>query len=314
MLRLCTLLLVAALATALSPAAPVRAAGNGSITWQEDLRAPGGHRVNLVTAPRGLSLASRSERLTVPGRGSYTAPPRRLEHQVDRLRSEVGGEVPAGASVSVDVRGRAAGGPWTEWRTTPARLLRPVDEVQVRLVLIAAPGGATPVVSGLRMTAGGPEHGTTVPREEPLSFRAFATREGLVGYRTANGHVITEGDHFVSLPSGRALNPDDASADYEVKVCSDRTGRCETAPVWDVGPWNTRDDYWNAPDVREMWNDLDQGLPEAQAALLDGYNGGRDEFGREVANPAGIDLADGTFFDGLGLPDNDWIDVTYLWA
>jgi uncharacterized protein YraI len=33
-----------------------------------------------------------------------------------------------------------------------------------------------------------------------------------------------------------------------------------------------------------------------------------------VANPAGIDLADGTFWDGLKLKNNAWVTVTYLWA
>jgi hypothetical protein len=84
--------------------------------------------------------------------------------------------------------------------------------------------------------------------------------------------------------------------------------------VWDVGPWNTMDDYWNPAAVRQMWKDLPQGRPEAQAAYQNGYNGGRDQFGRTVANPAGIDLADGTFWDGLGLTDNAWVNVTYLWT
>jgi hypothetical protein len=28
-----------------------------------------------------------------------------------------------------------------------------------------------------------------------------------------------------------------------VRVCA-TSGRCEWAPVWDVGPWNITDDYW----------------------------------------------------------------------
>jgi hypothetical protein len=145
------------------------------------------------------------------------------------------------------------------------------------------------------------------------TYSVFATREGLVGGTTANGHVITSRDHFVALPSRRGLSPNN-SDDYSVKVCTASGSRCEYAPVWDVGPWNTHDDYWNPSSTREMWNDLPQGRPEAQAAYQDGYNGGHDEFGRAVANPAGIDLADGTFWDGLGLTDNAWVNVTYLWT
>jgi hypothetical protein len=33
-----------------------------------------------------------------------------------------------------------------------------------------------------------------------------------------------------------------------------------------------------------------------------------------VANPAGIDLADGVFWDGLQLTTNAWVDVAYLWT
>lgn len=68
------------------------------------------------------------------------------------------------------------------------------------------------------------------------------------------------------------------------------------------------------PELRESWRDLATCLPQAQAAFIDGYNGGRDQFGRQVGNPAGIDLGDGTFFDGLELLDNSWVTASYLWT
>ncbi|MEV0567880.1 hypothetical protein [Dactylosporangium sp. NPDC050588] len=144
-------------------------------------------------------------------------------------------------------------------------------------------------------------------------YRVYATREGLVGGTTANGHVITSRDHFVALPSRRGLSPK-GTGDYTVRVCTTSGARCEFAPVWDVGPWNTTDDYWNPPATRQSWKDLPQGRPEAQAAYQNGYNGGKDQFGRAVANPAGIDLGDGVFWDGLQLTDNAWVDVAYLWT
>ena len=144
------------------------------------------------------------------------------------------------------------------------------------------------------------------------AYRVYATREGLVGGTTANGHTIRSRDHFVALPSRRGLAGKN-SGNYSVQVCASN-GRCEWAPVWDVGPWNTKDDYWNPSATREMWKDLPQGKPEAQAAYENNYNGGKDQYGRNVANPAGIDLADGTFWDGLKLTTNSWVTVTYLWT
>ena len=158
-----------------------------------------------------------------------------------------------------------------------------------------------------------PQPRTTFPVMAPgRAYRVYATREGLVGGTTANGHTILSRDHFVALPSRRGLAGKN-SGNYSVQVCASN-GRCEWAPVWDVGPWNTKDDYWNPSATREMWKDLPQGKPEAQAAYENNYNGGKDQYGREVANPAGIDLADGTFWDGLKLTTNSWVTVTYLWT
>lgn len=151
---------------------------------------------------------------------------------------------------------------------------------------------------------------STIPLDG-LQGRVFATREGLVGYTTANGHVIRPRDRFVALPSRRALC---SNGGYQYQVRLSYNGRTVTAPVWDVGPWNTKDDYWNPASSRQMFRDLPQGKPEAQAAYLEGYNSGRDMFGRRVANPAGIDLADGIFWDDLKLPTNTWINVDYLWV
>jgi hypothetical protein len=123
---------------------------------------------------------------------------------------------------------------------------------------------------------------------------------------------VVPDDRFVALPSRRGL-ASDGTGDYTAQVCTD-AGRCSWAPVWDLGPWNTRDDYWSPANTRETFADLARGVPEAQAAATGGYAGGRDGSGRRVGNPAGIDLADGTFSDDLGLRDNAWVQVTYLWT
>ncbi|MGH3566220.1 MAG: hypothetical protein ACRDRH_09340 [Pseudonocardia sp.] len=57
-----------------------------------------------------------------------------------------------------------------------------------------------------------------------------------------------------------------------------------------------------------------QGVPQAQAAYREGFNDGRDQYDRKVQNPAGIDLGDGLFWDALGLVDNSWVTVDYLWS
>ena len=83
--------------------------------------------------------------------------------------------------------------------------------------------------------------------------------------------------------------------------------------VWDVGPWNTTTTTGTRRACASP-GETCRGLPQSQAADQSGYNGGHDQFGREVVNPAGIDLADGTFWDALGLKDNAWVEVDYLWT
>lgn len=141
-----------------------------------------------------------------------------------------------------------------------------------------------------------------------VSFRVYATQEGLVGDSTSNGHVIQPNDHFVALPCSCALSKQDGQQ-FQVRV--DYKGHSVTAPVWDVGPWNIDDDYWNPPAARH-YKGLPQGVPEATAAYYNNYNGGLDGKGRQVRIPAGIDLADGTFAD-LGMTDSDWVTVSFLW-
>jgi hypothetical protein len=330
---------VAVLALSALPAQAVPQRPSGPVTWAVDLAGPvGTSAYGVVSDGTGLTLAGDAPVRSVHGpsrgealrkgqpRGAYTLPPHRLDRAVDRVSATIEAAAPDGGEVAVQVRGHAPDGRWTEWRevrgAAPARLPEPSDQVQVRLELAGGSSGsgatASPRVSKVALTAlpapADASAGSGDEKAAPLTFRLFATREGLVGGTTANGHIIQERDHFVALPSRRALNPNDSTRDFQVQVCYPATGRCETAPVWDVGPWNTKDDYWNPSAEREMWQDLPQGLPESQAAFESGYNGGLDQFGRQVLNPAGIDLADGTFWDGLGMNDNDWVEVTFLWT
>ncbi|WP_116041723.1 hypothetical protein [Amycolatopsis palatopharyngis] len=298
-----------ALAAPASAGPPVPA--SGTLTWFVNPAEP----QYDGTAAGTYASAERSELTSIE-----EFPAERLESPVNTVVAELDATIPDEAQAAVDVRGLRADGMWSEWtEITPeaaAVLPEATTSVQTRLVLITPEGTQGADVDRIDLTAwnAGNTGNTVATRSVQAAastYRVFATREGLVGGTTANGHVIVSRDHFVALPSRRGL-ANKGSGNYTVQVCTSDNARCEWAPVWDVGPWNTKDDYWNAD--REMWTDLPQGKPQAQAAYQDGYNGGKDQFGRRVANPAGIDLADGTFWDGLKLADNAWVNVTYEWT
>ncbi|MDP8951302.1 MAG: hypothetical protein M3N18_03515 [Actinomycetota bacterium] len=84
--------------------------------------------------------------------------------------------------------------------------------------------------------------------------------------------------------------------------------------VKEVGPWNTYDNYWATRKHRTMWKKLRRCTPEAQAAYYNNFNNGRDEFGRKVLNPAGVDLTPRAA-RGLGLRkyQNAWVYVRFPW-
>ena len=295
------------------------AVGAGDTTWLAGLT-PDWDDTNVRSEAGGLSLNGNppgpASTRTGPPQGMLLTPAHRLAEPRNQVVAELVADQPAGSTVAIDVRGTRENGSWTEWVPAstegPAVLDAAVTTVQTRVLLRGGDGGASPRVRSVRLSAHTAAQTLAALPLSARSYRVFATREGLIGGTTANGHVIRPRDHFVALPSRRALAPR-GSGDYTVKVCSD-SGRCEWAPVWDVGPWNTTDDYWNSAHARQSWGDLPQGRPQAQAAYSDDHNGGQDQFGRQVLNPAGIDLADGTFWDGLGLRDNSWVTVTYLWA
>ncbi|QQQ76067.1 hypothetical protein IOD16_34305 [Saccharothrix sp. 6-C] len=308
-----------AVATVLTAGLAAPAAAETDREWTADLSTVNADD-NGVTAHRGAVRLDRAAPTPASARaavrtGFLHLDPRTFDAPVNAVAATVRSSVPAGAEVAVDVRGAVGDEQWTEWVETrpdaPAVLPTEVTTVQVRLALTAEK--ASPEVSRVDLRAFTAVATSDVGAQAAgLSYRVYATREGLVGGTTANGHVIVSRDHFVALPSRRGLSAK-GTGTYSVRVCASN-GRCEWAPVWDVGPWNTKDDYWNPSSTREMWKDLPQGKPEAQAAYQDGYNGGKDQFGRAVANPAGIDLADGTFWDGLKLTDNSWVTVTYQWT
>ncbi|MFI7074171.1 hypothetical protein [Micromonospora sediminicola] len=324
LVALTTLLAVAAgLPGAPATAAPPPAAAPDPAVaerWTVDLAVRGGDDVNVAWRSGRLRLVdprpgARTRPAAAGGpvaEGILLSAPRALDRPATRVRARLAARTADGGGVTAQVRGWRARG-WTEWRdATEAVFDQPVTRVQARVVLTTRDATSEAAVTNLTLTADRVA-ATAAQPAAARTYRVYATRIGLVGGVTANGHTVATRDHFAALPTRRGLSPRD-TGDYTVKVCTTSGSRCEYAPVWDVGPWNTRDDWWNPAAVRENWKDLPQGLPEAQAAYQNGYNGGRDQFGRTVRNPAGLDLADGTFWDGLRLRDNAWVDVTLLWT
>jgi hypothetical protein len=85
--------------------------------------------------------------------------------------------------------------------------------------------------------------------------------------------------------------------------------------VKDVGPWNTYDNYWVQNKDREMYKRVPRCKPEAQVAYYQNFNKGKDEFGREVLNPAGVDLTpDVARSMGLEEHQNAWVWVRFPWV
>ncbi|MEH0821129.1 MULTISPECIES: hypothetical protein [unclassified Micromonospora] len=308
--------IAAVLAVSPAPAAPLSEPAATGNTWHADLTVVDADDVNVRWSGAGLRLAGAESRPAAQRRhaaeGMLVTAPHPLAVPANRVRADIAATSGRDGAVEVAARGWRSGA-WTEWRSVSGEAVfdQPVTRVQIRVALTAERPTATPTLRTVRLVA---DSVAAVTAATPgLTYRVYATREGLVGGTTANGHVIVSRDHFVALPSARGLAPKN-TGDYTVRVCTTTRSRCEYAPVWDIGPWNTRDDYWNPSSTREMWKDLPQGRLEAQAAYQSGYNGGRDQFGRVVGSPAGIDLADGTFWDGLLLTDNAWVDVAYLWT
>lgn len=180
-----------------------------------------------------------------------------------------------------------------------ARTRRAAGTGIIRLMLITLSVVASGVSSlhVVSVSAAPANAGSTTPTlvaesAASVTFHVFATREGLVGSTTATGHVIKPNDHFISLPSTKSLNKN---------VRLTYKGKSVVAPVYDVGPWNTDDDYWNPSDVR-VYKGVPRGVPQAQVDYEKHGTGGKN----------GIDIGDGTFAD-LGMTASDYVDITFLW-
>jgi len=107
----------------------------------------------------------------------------------------------------------------------------------------------------------------------------FASREGLVGKKTAIGWAIDTIVPFVALPSRHALR-------RAVLVRNPATGFQVEALVLDVGPWNINDDDYVFGNPQKR--------PQSETGV--------DMFGRKT-NKAGIDLGE-WIWHAIGMLDN----------
>lgn len=307
------LVLISSFAWASSSYAETRAAPSAGI-------AAGQQEQVLVGADGSIALQA----LAPPAPAAYGAfkhfgfaisPALQLPARSRTIRIDYQASAPSVGAVRMDLRASADGVSWTAWEVdlasgASATFDRIARYAQYRATLLA--NGAGPTVRAVALTpASTPAQFSALEaNEQPVAptYRVHATRQGMVGGRTANGHRITRRDHFVSLPSWRALSSN-GGREYLVRITYN--GRSSVAPVYDVGPWNVHDNYWDAQ--RERFGDLRRGWPEDHAAYYDKYNGGRAEKGR-VRFPTAIDIGDGVWWDDLGIRgDQGVVEVTFLW-
>ena len=112
-----------------------------------------------------------------------------------------------------------------------------------------------------------------------------ATREGLVGSKTASGYVIDKVVPFVALPAYNAL--------FEhVVLRNPRNGKATIACVLDVGPWNEDDEAYVFRGAR----------PAAES--------GHSVSGKGT-NGAGIDLGEAVWLR-LGMTGNDLVEWSFV--
>ena len=147
----------------------------------------------------------------------------------------------------------------------------------------------------------------------PRSFEVYATR-----YDAGDRKIVALPDKCLKFANGGALRCEGAyefGQAYSVAISYE--GMMVVALVGESGPWNVDDNYWskyNDPQPRRMFADLPLGVPEAQAAYFDGYNGGLDQFGRLVTSPVAIDISRALAGD-LELPaGNNKVTVSFLWT
>lgn len=116
-------------------------------------------------------------------------------------------------------------------------------------------------------------------------IRVKATREGLIGAKTASGWAINRTVPYVALPSSAALR-------QWVRVTNPANGNQIRALVLDVGPWNTGDDAYVFGNAR----------PAAETGV---------SLSGQGTNGAGIDLGEAVW-NALAMTDNSDVEWEFV--
>ncbi|MBV8932598.1 MAG: hypothetical protein JO285_08640, partial [Kutzneria sp.] len=175
-------------------------------TWQADLSTNNADSSNVINAGGVVRLGdaeahASTDRLDDRS-GIMVFDPHRLGVPANTVSAALDGSVAADSELAVDVRGQRADGRWTEWVETgpagPAVLPEATSAVQVRMTLTAPIGSAGPLVRALSLlaTTTADHRAGQMAQPQASTYRVYATREGLVGGTTSNGHVIKARDHF----------------------------------------------------------------------------------------------------------------------
>ena len=263
--------------------------------------------VNVVPAPRAAGAWERF--------GMWDSPPADVSAAFDAVQVRYRADVPVGTQSFVAVRASVDGRRWSEWewdvKDGAVVSFGPRQRWVQHRVVMFGDASRTPVVSPVQVMPqpAGMRSMAQAASEEPFAptYRLRVTRQGMVGGRTANGHIIKSRDFFVSLPSWRSLSSRYGS-EYMVRLSAN--GRSVVVRVADVGPWNYHDNYWSAN--REKFANLPVGWPEDHAAYYEGYNRRWAERGW-VRWPSAVDIGDGAYW-ALGLGGSQTtVDVTFLW-
>ncbi len=173
----------------------------------------------------------------------------------------------------------------------------------------------------------------------PAPYTVFATQFGINAGTPVNQVALP--DRYAKFANWGTAKPGYPAGVYAVLIKNPANGKSTIARVWDCGPWNTDDNYWNAnndPVRRRRIYDylpsgaalLPMGTPESVAAFRDGYNGGKDQSGRRVTQNAALDLGVDAaetahwvmrspweksvpYALGIGIRQNEYLQITPMW-